>query len=93
MLPMTFSSWDRWGDGEGDIVFYGAVFTADFGPWKKNTFVQALFLSLSKGKIEEFDSEGINVVRSIDIRFAPKEENNNEFLDSALNEGDGTYKP
>lgn len=70
VIPIIFDGWDN--DDPGDIQFYDAEFTADFGPWRKGETVGCLFISMTTGEVKQFDEDGM-VVRETTVRFVAGE--------------------
>jgi hypothetical protein len=66
VIPINFDGWD--GGDPGEIQFYDAEFTEDFGPWRKGETAGCLFISILTGEVKQFDEDGI-VVRETTVRF------------------------
>jgi hypothetical protein len=71
VLPITWEKWDMAGDF-AEIMFYNAVFTKNFGPFKKGDFVDTLFLSPTEGVVREYASDG-DTLRETKIKYVAGE--------------------
>jgi hypothetical protein len=67
VLPITWDKWDEAG-GFGEIQFYNVQFTQDFGPFKKDDFVDCLFVSQLQGVVREYASDG-DILRETNIKY------------------------
>lgn len=57
VLPITWEKWDHGGD-VAELQFYNVKFTKDFGPFKKDDFVDTLWVSYLEGVVREYASDG-----------------------------------
>lgn len=62
---------DTFGQGEGDIIFFGAVFTKDFGPFRKGEVVEELVLNVFQPCLYSLKDSN-KIVKEVSLKFAPK---------------------
>lgn len=67
-LPITIEGWDA-GDS-GDIVYSGVTWLEDFGPFRKGSQYEYLFLSIGKGYLECGNASPDSISR-VEIIFQP----------------------
>lgn len=66
VIPILWKGIDI--NGPGQFQFYNVSFTEDFGPFKKNEFIDTLYMDHEKGLVEQYDDEG-NVVKGCRVKY------------------------